>query len=513
MMHVSLVLLLICLVSSLHALRNHIHFSRLVNHAPSSLALASGDISSAGTAIVSINDINKHIEGLATEKDKCKLIVDRMKDKLYGKAKDTIKKGDVVYSISMSSCFDIDKATQKFGNDIKASQLKTGDLGMLALLLLSEKAMGSSSKFTTYIQSLPVVPPGILSWDPALLEELKKSTTRQVEAQLNAVEYDSITVGKLAASLPKLFSPTIFNTKEFRWAMGVVKSRVLYIDGKPMLVPGMDYIEFDPLSTAEPYSTSSGMWGGKDVRIAAERSYESGEELVMSYGLKSSAECLEDHGIVPDINLDESCCEIAVDIDGSERFADDKVGILERAGYRLPRAQFDLEADYSDVDIDPALLQFLRLKLIEGKDAFILESCFMDTVFQTMSQPFSKFNEVLIHKYLKTTCESLLNKINTMSSNGDDEAIVSRSRENISNAGEYSPQRVALARLRLQERASLLATVENLTVRLEEVEGQGDTREYYQERRLRELNLLRPLDESEIILPGDRASIDDYDLR
>ena len=27
--------------------------------------------------------------------------------------------------------------------------------------------------------------------------------------------------------------------------------------------------------------------------------------MVISYGLKSSAECLEDHGIVPDIELDE----------------------------------------------------------------------------------------------------------------------------------------------------------------------------------------------------------------
>ena len=37
-----------------------------------------------------------------------------------------------------------------------------------------------------------------------------------------------------------------------------------------------------------------------------------------------------------------------------------------------------------------------RLKLVEGKDCFILEACFSNTVFSTMAQPFSKPNEVMI---------------------------------------------------------------------------------------------------------------------
>ena len=41
-----------------------------------------------------------------------------------------------------------------------------------------------------------------------------------------------------------------------------------------------------------------------------------------------------------------------------------------------------------------------RLKLVEGKDCFILEACFADTVFNTMAQPFSKPNEVRSVHYL-----------------------------------------------------------------------------------------------------------------
>ena len=39
--------------------------------------------------------------------------------------------------------------------------------------------------------------------------------------------------------------------------------------------------------------------------MVAERSYGQDEPVVISYGLKSSAECLEDHGLVPDIDMDE----------------------------------------------------------------------------------------------------------------------------------------------------------------------------------------------------------------
>jgi hypothetical protein len=46
----------------------------------------------------------------------------------------------------------------------------------------------------------------------------------------------------------------------------------------------------------------------------------------------------------------------------------------------------------------PLILSSLRrLKLVEGKDCFILEACFADTVFNTMGQPFSKPNEVSTH--------------------------------------------------------------------------------------------------------------------
>jgi len=248
----------------------------------------------------------------------------------------------------------------------------------------------------------------------------------------------------------------------------------------------MDVLDFDPLSSAEPYTTGAGMWGGKEVRVQAERAYDEGEDLIMSYGLKSSAECLEDHGFVPGIALDDACCEIVVAIDGSERFADDKLGILERAGYGK-MAVFDLESDPT-AEIDNSLLQFLRLKLIEGKDSFILESCFLGTVFLTLSMPFSKVNEIKVFEYLASQCQKMLDG---MASTVEEDRVL---------CNELKGPKAELARLRLQERAALSSTLNKLKQELTLIQTPGDTREYYQERRLRELDLLRPLDESEVVL-------------
>ena len=239
------------------------------------------------------------------------------------------------------------------------------------------------------------------------------------------------------------------------------------------------------------------------IKVLADRDYASNDKIFISFGLKSSAECLEDHGIVPDIDIStDASCEFTVQIDpDTDRFADDKVNILEDAGL-TSKQRFDLEVDLS---IDPALLSFLRLKFIEGKDAFILEACFSDVAYSTMSQPFSKANEMKVMSFLVNTCTSLLENLNSFANEDEDASFSSSS----SSTSEQEMRATLMRELRMQERAALKSALSYAQDELRQLEGAGlDTREYYQERRLRELNLLRPLDESEIIMPGERAPID-----
>ena len=63
--------------------------------------------------------------------------------------------------------------------------------------------------------------------------------------------------------------------------------------------------------------------------------------------------------------------------------------------------------------------------------------------------------------------------------------------------------------MRLQEKAALQGTIKKVQLELSMLNSL-DTREYYQERRLRELDLLKPLDDNEIVMPGERGNTDDY---
>lgn len=54
----------------------------------------------------------------------------------------------------------------------------------------------------------------------------------------------------------------------------------------------------------------------------------------MSYGFKSAAECVEDHGMVAQVDATTATCEIEVSIDEvHDRFADDKINILQDNEY------------------------------------------------------------------------------------------------------------------------------------------------------------------------------------
>eukprot|EP01035_Chromulina_nebulosa_P019551 gene19551-25450_t len=222
------------------------------------------------------------------------------------------------------------------------------------------------------------------------------------------------------------------------------------------MIPGLDFIEYDPFSTAEPIIASDGFFGGKIVKVIAEQTYQPNDNVVMSYGLKSSAECLEDHGIVPDVAIDDSCCELTVSIDGTERFSDDKLNILE-----------NFEANPNS-DIDPALIQFLRLKFIQGTDAYILESCFSQTVYDTLNQPFSKVNEIAVYEYLNNFCESKLKLLDELSTNELDQELINNSNSNevINKQSLRDKIKVSLAKLRIQERASLRNTLSKITTEL-----------------------------------------------
>ena len=92
------------------------------------------------------------------------------------------------------------------------------------------------------------------------------------------------------------------------------------------------------------------------------------------------------------------------------------------------------------------LLQFLRLKFIEGPDSFILEACFANSVFDTLRLPFSKENELKVFQYLLDSCKANIERLNILSEN-EDEKVSPSDDPNLSQEKRIS---IALARIRIQ---------------------------------------------------------------
>ena len=252
-----------------------------------------------------------------------------------------IKQGEPIISLPAAIAINA-KTSSAIKSKISAEKLKTGEIGMSALMLLAEKLAGEKSKYYEYISSLPTKVPGILSWTREELEMLYKSTTRRIQSQVAAIEQD------VQVIIDNGVFPEGFDKEAFLWALGTVKSRSFYVQGlgNTIIIPGMDSITFDPFSTAEPVYQGGGLFGKGGIKVLADRSYQAGEEVFISYGLKSSAECLEDHGIVPDLIEDDCSCEMMLEIEESDRFSGDKFNILEQEMLDS-RLKIDLEADSS----------------------------------------------------------------------------------------------------------------------------------------------------------------------
>lgn len=128
--------------------------------------------------------------------------------------------------------------------------------------------------------------------------------------------------------------------------------------------------------------------------------------------------------------------------------------------------------------------------MISGQDAFILEACFAGTVFHTLNMPFSKSNELAVVEYLINFCEKQLKQLDAVKSVATDRQL---STTVVSDNDGDLMKEVQLAKLRLQERKAIEVTLNMLKTDLSSLQGPMDYREYYQERRLKELDLLRPL--------------------
>ena len=375
----------------------------------------------------------------------------------------------------------------------------TGDAGLIALLILNEVAKSDDtnensgvakpqrpeaiqSVMKAWVEALPspteMKANHPLLWPEADQEVLQSSSTNKIYRILDDVEEDATWLAEnLFDKNRETFPETVswngenipcFSAEGFQWAMALAQSRTIFVDGCLRLLPVLDMCNHDD-DGQEVQGAYMGTFGTiQGSKAFATQAYNVGDEVFISYGPKSAADYLLEHGFCPPQSWKTALSELTFELDPEDRFYDDKLDILEFETYDQapmdPSQSFDvISAPGRDGEPDPAMIQFVRLCKLGARDAFLLESIFRKETWGFMSMPVSEANELNVVNAVSKACQ---------------EAI-----DDLEQCPDGGPE--ICTKLRESEMKALSRTLGYLQREKEAL----DLKEYYQERRLKDLGL------------------------
>lgn len=425
-----------------------------------------------------------------------------------------IKKGDVILSMPYDNrlSFTASIAREEVFKGILSDSFEgwTGDAGLIALLLLNEVAAvstgGSSGvakpkrpePIQTFIEQWITALPSPsemknqhpILWSEEDQEILQSSSTTKIYQVLDDIEEDATWLVENIFKKDRTKFPErvkwrsnesgkeeeidCFSVEGYKWAMALTQSRSIFLDGCLRLIPVLDMCNHDDDGEEINGGTMGTFGTTKGALLTAGQDYKTGEEVFCSYGPKSAADYLLEHGFCPPKCWKTAVSEITLEVNPEDRFYDDKLDILEFETYDQapldPSQSFDLvSAPGRDGEPDPAMIQFARLCQLGDTDAFLLEALFRKEVWEFMSMPVSEKNELKVIESITEVCESSLNEFNqcptTTKQNDENKEICTKLRESETKAVKRTLEFL------LREKEAL------------------DLKEYYQERRLKDLGL------------------------
>jgi len=379
----------------------------------------------------------------------------------------------------------------------------TGDTGLVALQLLNEiaktatKGASGVSKpvraapfqafFNEWIKALPA-PVELetqhpLFWSEDDQEILQSSSNTKVYQRLDDIEEDAAWLVENVFEKDRKMFPEIvtlngeevpcFDVEGYKWAMALTNSRAFFVDGSLRIMPFMDMCNHDD-DAMELRGGFMGTFGTtKGAEVISSKKYKAGDEVFLSHGPKSAVDYLLEHGFCPRDCWKTAVSEVTLELDPDDRFYEDKLDILEFETYDQapmdPSQSFDvISAPGRDGEPDPAFMQFARLAKLGAMDAFMLEAIFRKEVWGFMAYPVSESNELSVVKTVVEICETSLEDMKDCPEDESD-----------------GPNSVLCSRIREAESKALRRTLEFM---LREKEAL-DLKEYYQERRLKDLGL------------------------
>lgn len=362
----------------------------------------------------------------------------------------------------------------------------------LALYLMLARSGHAGSEYAPYIDALPECTDSPLFWSPEDAELLAGS---QLQAGLQSYtaflerEYSNLCENVFPRD-KDLFDGNIFSFDSFVWAFGILRSRALPpcdSGADVAIIPGLDLANYNPSAAGSPMERAKeGFFRRKQqMRLRAHADIAEGDEVFVDYATtsKGDQESALDFGFVESSESKPSY-KLTIYVSADDKFKDDKDDCLNVCGLgEVP--VFSLQPTDPVPD---GLLPALRIRQLNGTDAFLLEATFRDNILSIVENPISEENEAAVCDYMLDMCKHILDGYVT--SQADDRSVVQSS--------ESTLQQKTAALITLGEKQSLIATMDAF-------EGQRSrlhSLEYYQERRLRQLGLL---DEE-----GERVSLDPF---
>jgi len=370
----------------------------------------------------------------------------------------------------------------------------TGDAGLIALLILNEIARAGGKGIAlpsrpapidelmkAWVESLPsskeMKPFHPLLWDEQDQEVLQSSSTNKIYRILDDIEEDAAWLNEKFFKDRNNFPEYVpwrgemipcFTAEGFRWAVAQAQSRAIFVDGCLRLLPIMDMCNHDD-DGEEVVGGYMGTFGTtQGSRIISSQAYKVSDEVFCSYGPKSAADYLLEHGFCPPQCFKTAVSELTFELDPDDRFYDDKLDILEYETYDQapmdPTQSFDvISAPGRDGEPDPAMIQFVRLCKLGARDAFLLESIFRKETWGFMSMPVSEGNELNVVDAISEACQEAIDDLEQCPDGGKE----------------------VCKKVRESEIKALSRTLGYLQREKEAL----DLKEYYQERRLKDLGL------------------------
>jgi len=401
------------------------------------------------------------------------------------RASGAIRRTEAVISVPQNVAITAETALRSdLGKWISEFEPELADFSFIALSLLHERRLGDQSELAAWLGSgiLPTQPDVPLLWGEEDQRRLCGSTSAPFAERLvsASADFDWLEANAFAAE-PLFFPESVFNKQAFTEAVALAFSRCVWLRSPdadlPALVPMLDLANHADTPNAQiklKPASKGGLFGGKAeppmAQLVALVDIAQGEPITLSYAESTRAELLIDYGFLQEPVPAEWVTTFSLDEDDIN--FDDKCDVLESAGLE-PSQQFVLS---EKGELPAELIAFLRVKFLKGADAFLLEALFRESVWREhLLLPVSQGNEEEALNAGIVRCGEVLRKFE--SSLQEDLALLAEApRASL----EYK-----LAALRYAERRAAEASQRAFKGRLAEL----SSLEYYQERRLRSLNL------------------------